>query len=165
MKQTRKRINKKSQMGGDCGCGMNSGPKSAFNFKSIMGGATEFESNGMPSNSIPLGNSYYNNDPQRMMESGRFLNGGRLRRRRLGKSSKKKNKTKKNKTRRKYDGLKKGGGWFSNNLLDYPQTNVLSAFGNCSGADLNAKLASGMTFDNSTKSGFFSTNGGTKPLV
>lgn len=171
MKHTRKRnssnhTNKKNtQLGGDCGCGMNANPKSMFNFKSMMGGTTDFESNGMPSNTIPLGNSYYNNDPQRMMASGRFLNGGRRRRqRRLG-ISKKKNKTKKNKTRRKYDSIKKGGGWFSNNIIEYPQTNILSAFGNASGAELNAKMASGMPVDTSTGSGLFSTNGGTKPLV
>ena len=158
-KNTSKR--RKSE-GGGCGCSCGSGADSpGFNFKSIMGGSTSFESNGLPSNLPSLGDSgYYNNDPQRMMESGRFLNGGKRKTRLLRSSRRNLGRTKSKKNRRN-----RGGGLFDYNPLAGDQNNILSAFGNSSGAVLNAKLASGMEIDNSPKTGLFSASNGIKPLV
>lgn len=148
------RKNKKIRKGGatstgSCGC-------ACGDPKQIKGGRTDFQSNGMPENIASFGNSgnFSNMDPRDMMVSGRFLNGGRkskkqLRRRSLGGSKKR---------------TKKGGAWYDFNPLAGNQNNIMSAFGNTSGALLNAKLASGIPIDSQQNNSIFA-NGSTKPMV
>jgi hypothetical protein len=126
--------------------------------KQIKGGTTDFQSNGLPENIASFGNSgnFSNMDPRSMMVSGRFLNGGRRR-------TKKQTKGRGRGRGRSLGKLKIGGAWYDFNPLAGNQDNIMSAFGNASGAALNAKLASGIELHGKNDSIF--TNGSIKPMV
>ena len=152
MKRNRKTRRRKQQKrydgAGSCGC-------ACGDPKQIKGGTTDFQKNGMPENIASFGNNgnFTNNDPRNMMISGRFLNGG----------SRKKCRRNRYLGRTKMFHIKKGGAWYNFNPLAGDQNNIMSAFGNTSGALLNAKLASGIPLNGSNNSIF--SNNSAKPIV
>ena len=129
--------------GGGCDCACNDS-KPLF-----MGGATEFQPNGLPAN-MPKYNdeAYYHGDVERSGISTRFNGGHRRTKKNLGK--------------------KRGGGIFSffgtgfTDPLGGGGNDILSATGTSAGAALNAKIYSGAPIDNPPNL-FYS--GAIKPLV